>query len=233
MPAMDAAATVVLLRDAPEGPEVLLLERPRDTGTFAGAWVFPGGRVDPEDYGDGAIAGASADDGAGERELPAARRAGVREVREETGLELDPAALVELSCWIPPAQAPRRFHTWFFVGQAPDGTVVLNPGEHVAHAWLTPREVLRRHGEGELLLMPPTWVTLHGLLQAASVDAVLSQARRSRPAVFRSRMLDDAGGTRIITWSGDADYEPGQAPPSGRNRLVMTRLPWVYERSTS
>jgi hypothetical protein len=43
-------------------------------------------------------------------------------------------------------------------------------------------------------------------------------------------MLEDAGGARIIAWAGDAEYEPGAAPASGRNRLVMTRLPWVYER---
>jgi hypothetical protein len=43
------AATVVLLRDAPDGLQVLLLERPGHRGAFAGAWVFPGGVVDPQD----------------------------------------------------------------------------------------------------------------------------------------------------------------------------------------
>ncbi|MFD1213282.1 NUDIX domain-containing protein [Arthrobacter sp. GCM10027362] len=228
MPRIDAAATVVLLRDAADGPEVLLLERPHDTGSFAGAWVFPGGKVDPQDYDEGGEAGA---DDAGKRDRLAARRAGVREAREETGLVLEAADLVELSCWIPPAEAPRRFHTWFFLARAPGGTIVLNPGEHMDHAWLTPREALRRHGEGQIRLMPPTWVTLHGLLQAESVDAVLARARRSRPVTYQSRLLGNSAGARIIAWSGDAEYEPGQAPSSGRNRLVMTRLPWVYEHS--
>jgi 8-oxo-dGTP pyrophosphatase MutT (NUDIX family) len=183
--------------------------------------VFPGGKVDPEDY----------DDGAGECGVLAARRAGVREAREETGLVVEPADLVELSCWIPPAEAPRRFHTWFFLGRAPEGAVVLNPGEHVSHAWLTPREALRRHGEGEVQLVPPTWVTLHGLLYAESVHGVLAEARRRTPVTFQSRMLAGVEGARIIAWAGDAEYEPGQAPSSGRNRLVMTRLPWVYERT--
>jgi 8-oxo-dGTP pyrophosphatase MutT (NUDIX family) len=43
------AATVVLLRDAPSGPEALLLRRPRRSAFAAGAWVFPGGVVDPAD----------------------------------------------------------------------------------------------------------------------------------------------------------------------------------------
>jgi 8-oxo-dGTP pyrophosphatase MutT (NUDIX family) len=43
------AATVVLLRDSPAGPEILLLKRLRSAGFVPGAYVFPGGRVDAED----------------------------------------------------------------------------------------------------------------------------------------------------------------------------------------
>jgi len=43
------AATVVVLRDALHGPEALLLRRHGRSGFAAGAWVFPGGRVDEAD----------------------------------------------------------------------------------------------------------------------------------------------------------------------------------------
>lgn len=43
------ASTVVLLRDAGGGVEVLLLRRHRRSGFAAGAWVFPGGVVDARD----------------------------------------------------------------------------------------------------------------------------------------------------------------------------------------
>jgi len=49
------AATVVVARPGQKGMEVLLLRRPRRSGFAAGAWVFPGGRVDSSD-GDPAIA---------------------------------------------------------------------------------------------------------------------------------------------------------------------------------
>jgi len=43
------AATLVLVRDAPAGPEALLLRRHRSSGFAADAWVFPGGVVDDTD----------------------------------------------------------------------------------------------------------------------------------------------------------------------------------------
>ncbi|MDX1382040.1 MAG: NUDIX domain-containing protein [Thermoanaerobaculia bacterium] len=43
------AATVLLLRDAREGPEVFMVERHQGSRFMGGAYVFPGGRVDPED----------------------------------------------------------------------------------------------------------------------------------------------------------------------------------------
>jgi 8-oxo-dGTP pyrophosphatase MutT (NUDIX family) len=43
------AATVLLVRDAADGPEMLLLRRHGRSGFAAGAWVFPGGVVDAAD----------------------------------------------------------------------------------------------------------------------------------------------------------------------------------------
>lgn len=43
------AATVILLREGPSAPEILLLKRNRSTGFVPGAYVFPGGRVDDSD----------------------------------------------------------------------------------------------------------------------------------------------------------------------------------------
>jgi len=47
-PDVPVGATVVIVRDRAGGPEVLMIERP-DRGSFAGAWVFPGGKLEPDD----------------------------------------------------------------------------------------------------------------------------------------------------------------------------------------
>lgn len=44
-----AAATVVMLRDTPAGLEVFLLRRHGLSDVLGGAYVFPGGKVDPQD----------------------------------------------------------------------------------------------------------------------------------------------------------------------------------------
>ena len=81
------AATIIIFRNAPDGaaPEVLMTVRSRNM-TFAGGMaVFPGGRVDPEDF---ALAETIAGDTGLSADEAAHQIAAVRETLEETGLAL-------------------------------------------------------------------------------------------------------------------------------------------------
>src|SRR4051812_41155211 len=72
------AATLVLMRAREGGPpELLVMERTGGMAFAAGALVFPGGRIDPDDQ-----------EAAAAFDLPdaAARIAAIRETIEETGL---------------------------------------------------------------------------------------------------------------------------------------------------
>lgn len=222
------AATVVLLRDGELGVEVLLAERPHDRGSFAGAWVFPGGAVDDGDR----TGTAPADDGDDER---AVRRAAARETREEVGLDVDPDELVPFARWTPPEGAPKRLVTTFFAVRVPDGDLRPAPDEVVALEWIRPGDALDRHARGTMRLWPPTWVTLHGFARAPSVDAALADLRTGGVRPYRSRFADDAS---TLLWDDDAEFAgasggapAGAAAPGGaaRHRLLMHRLPWVYE----
>ncbi|MGK2947560.1 MAG: NUDIX hydrolase [Acidimicrobiales bacterium] len=213
------AATVVLVRDATDGLEVLMLHRVSQVA-FGGMWVFPGGRVDDEDR-------RPDDDG----EEPAARRAAAREAIEECALELEPDEFVPFSHWLPPAITPRRYSTWFFVGRASDGEVVTDGGEMDDHAWLHPQEVLDRRERGEVDLAPPTWMTLHDLAQHPHVEAVLAAAERRVPLPHYETRWSGVDGGAVALWAGDAGYEASDPAIEGpRHRLWMLESGWHLER---
>jgi len=50
------AASVVMLRDSPDGLQVLLVRRHAQTAVLGGACVFPGGKLDDQDGGDAVLA---------------------------------------------------------------------------------------------------------------------------------------------------------------------------------
>jgi 8-oxo-dGTP pyrophosphatase MutT (NUDIX family) len=50
------AATVTLVRDSDQGPEVLMLQRNFQSGFMPGMYMFPGGALDPSDYSEQACA---------------------------------------------------------------------------------------------------------------------------------------------------------------------------------
>jgi 8-oxo-dGTP pyrophosphatase MutT (NUDIX family) len=92
------AASLILLRDGERGLEVMMVERAGTASFAAGAFVFPGGRVDETDAELVAIAGAGratpasapADAAMTKAALPdaALRMAAIRETFEECGLLL-------------------------------------------------------------------------------------------------------------------------------------------------
>lgn len=209
------AATVVVLRDGPGGPEVLMIERP-DRGSFAGAWVFPGGKVDPGDLGDTAEA--------------VARAAAVRETREETGLLVAREDLVLFALWDPPRDLPLRIRTWFFFVRDPGGALDLAADEAVASMWARPAEVLERHARGGLTLYPPTWVTLHEIAGQQDVDDVLAVARLGGPRRYETVARTGPHG-QLLLWREDAEYDTAGAGGSARHRLDLSVLPWVYTRA--
>lgn len=218
------AATVILLRDSEVGPEVLMLRRNSALAFAGGAWVFPGGRVDPDDL----------DPAAPHDQLAAARNAAVREAAEEAAIELDAAGFVVLSRWCPPPEAPKRFDTWFFVAAAPAShEVTIDGGEIHDHAWIRPADALARRDAGEIELIPPTWVTLHRLAGFADVDAALADLAAAPVEEFVTRVGrkgDD--GIRMILWEPDVAYDGGDVDaPGSRHRLTMDAAGWSYERS--
>jgi 8-oxo-dGTP pyrophosphatase MutT (NUDIX family) len=216
-----AAATVVLLREGVDGMEVLLLRRQSQLAFAAGMWVFPGGRVDAEDFGDDP-----------HDQDAAARRAAVREAMEEAAVSVDPESLVYFAHWTTPAgeKFTRRFATWFFVA-ALDGeqSVEVDGGEIDDHQWVRPADAIAAHRRREMALMPPTYVSLSEIMSCATIDEVMAMYRQRRPLEFTPEF--SSGGNLTAVYPGDVAYGKGNVDESGpRHRIWMADDGWHYQR---
>jgi 8-oxo-dGTP pyrophosphatase MutT (NUDIX family) len=161
---------VILLRSEPF--EVLLVRRNPASRFMGGVWVFPGGAL-----------------AAGETH----RAAGVRELAEEAGVALpDPAALVEFSRWITPAQFDIRFDTWFFLALAPPGAAPEpDGGETVDARWFAPAEALAAQARGEIELVFPTIKHLEMLVRFDSAPELLAWAAQQEVRPVEPRVVRD------------------------------------------
>lgn len=213
------AATVVLLRERNCGCEVLLVRRNAQLTFHGGAWVFPGGRLDPADYADA------------HDTVAAARRAAVREAREEAGLVLAPDALVLVSRWITPTPLPKRFDTWFFAGLGSDAPVEIDGSEIHDHRWVTPADALAAQRAREIELPPPTFVTITRLARHGCAADALAAFALGPMETFEPRLCPVEGGA-VTLYAGDAGYDAGDLEcPGPRHRLWIREDGWHYERT--
>jgi 8-oxo-dGTP pyrophosphatase MutT (NUDIX family) len=228
-----SAATVILVRDGAHGLETLLVRRAADLAFHGGSWVFPGGRIDDEDF---------SPRGSDDVET-AARNAAVREAREEAGLVVDPDTLVPWAHWTTPPGRNRRFATWFYLAPAPDGSddIVIDGEEIQDHRWFRPPAALEARRAGEIELPAPTFVSLLRLVDCVDMEAAIEHARRYPYLYFTPRPVRVKGGM-ISIYNGDAAFDPDPAydglddpritRPGPRHRLWMTdEEDWQYERT--
>lgn len=195
------AATLVLMRPGLQAPELLMIERGAKMAFAPGALVFPGGRIDPDDY---ALGGDM---------QGAAKVAAIRETIEETGiavalvppppealeeqlrrdlhagqlfsvllarhgLSLRPSDLVPFARWCPTFRETRNFDTHFFVARAHVDSRLpsADNGESVHALWTTATEILARADAGQAHIIFPTRRNLERLARFASFEDAAADA---------------------------------------------------------
>jgi len=183
------AASLIVLRDAPAGPEVLMGMRGAHHRFMPNRLVFPGGAVDP---GDAAAPAASepppevmrrlqaAADPALARALPLAA---ARELEEETGLTLGtPPALeaIDYLCRaVTPTSYPVRFDARFLVVPAAQVSGRLAGSGEL--------EGLRWYGFDEVLALDLAFVTrsvIERLREWLAMSVAQRRARMQTPMLF-------------------------------------------------
>lgn len=212
------ASTVVLLREAGQGLETLLLKRNKALMFAGGLWVFPGGAVDPAD-----MEAADGDEPRG------SRIAAAREAQEESGLQPRLEDMVLLSHWTTPIVEPKRFSTWVYAAPLlADEEVVIDGGEIHDSRWIPVAEAITLHEAGELGMLPPTYVTLRRVASYNSLQQLVDTERDS-PAPELMPVLADDAGQLVVMFPGDAGYEGGDpASPGSRHRAALVNKSWRY-----
>jgi 8-oxo-dGTP pyrophosphatase MutT (NUDIX family) len=210
LPEAVPAATLVLMRERSGAlPELLMMERTGHMAFAAGALVFPGGRIDPEDK-EAAEAFPAFEDAA-------ARIAAIRETIEETGLApaisprpdaasalalrdgieagerllglldehklaLDLDALTPFARWCPNFREARRFDTLFYLAEAPPDAPepVVSEREAVRAFWASAADILAEIDSGQARAIFPTRRNLERLARFASIAQARADAERHR-----------------------------------------------------
>jgi 8-oxo-dGTP pyrophosphatase MutT (NUDIX family) len=204
----EPAATVILLREG-DPFEVLMVER-NARGMFGSLMVFPGGGVDAIDVPAGR---ERADE-------ESHRNAAIRELAEETGILLTSegamaarsvdgrqtasSSLVLVSRWVTPEFAQRRYDTRFYLASCDHPPeVVVDTGELVGHAWLSPAEALDRHDKEHVRMVLPTITHLRWLMRRVSIRDALDSARGADSRTLVKPRRDEDGSIIPILMPGD------------------------------
>jgi len=195
------AATVMMLRDTSEGPEVFMVVRHHEIDFASGALVFPGGKLDPADTDAGLRAHCAKADAYDDKDL-ALRVASIRESFEECGILLarekgsddfiSAARLQQLEGW------REKFNqgeaTMADFAAAENLEFAVDALAFFAH-WITPKNMKRRFDTYFYMARAPEdHVGLHD--GSESVDSVWITAKQAladadaqkRTVIFPTRM---------------------------------------------
>ncbi|MCJ7421884.1 NUDIX domain-containing protein [Sphingomicrobium astaxanthinifaciens] len=235
LPPAIPAATIILLREGADGaPETLMVQRTAHMAFAAGAWVWPGGRIDPADA---AHPDAPADTVAAIRELieevgiavglePLPRPATLAALQAgllagepllgllaEHGLSLAPEACSRFARWAPNLNLKRRFDTWFLIARAPAGlpALVHQHSEVAASRWIAPAAMLEEIAAGRAHAIFPTLRNLERLAQASTIDAVFADAA-AHPVETIVPWVEEEGGVKVLKIPEGRGYPVTSSP---------------------
>tara|TARA_Y100000588_G_scaffold286785_1_gene304775 strand:- start:276 stop:845 length:570 start_codon:yes stop_codon:yes gene_type:complete len=187
---------------------------------MGGYWVFPGGRVDPEDVQLDAPT----------NEVTTARHTAAREAHEEAGIKLDPGTLHPICKWTTPESSPIRFSTWFFAAAMTLDGIRVDGVEIHEHRWWRPEAALLAHREGVIQFANPTFALSTRLADKSSVSAALASIDTWPREQLLGR-LHPVNGGRVALYAEDCGYQNGVVNCKGpRHRIWMLKSGWEYER---
>jgi len=156
----------------------------------------------------------------------------LRSIADDESLRIALDALHLFSHWVTPPLPieGRRFDTRFFMSRVPALQVPAHDNRETTDGvWVTPAEAIARAAKREIVLPPPTWITLRELEHHPTVDSALAWAS-ARRVTRREPAIVDEDGERVLVMPLDE----GPDPIRYERRFALRDGAWgpVEERTT-
>jgi 8-oxo-dGTP pyrophosphatase MutT (NUDIX family) len=135
-----------------------------------------------------------------------ARELAMTELLDRRGLVLRTDLLGAWSGWLTPVFEPRRYRTWFFVAELPEGQRtrdVSSESDHVV--WLPATRAVEQAEARQILMLPPTYITSLDVAQYAGPQAVVDAAAERRVEMFCPAVEETDDGQFTLSRPPHAD----------------------------
>ena len=149
---------------------------------------------------DAVVADTTGDGWEADRVALESRELSMTDFLERRGLVLRTDLLGAWSGWLTPAFEPRRYRTWFFVAALPAGQVTRDvSSESSSVAWLPAADAVAQAEDGDLFMLPPTWLTCLDVAQHAGPAEVLAEAADRSVEMFMPEVVADGEESVLST----------------------------------
>ena len=147
---------------------------------------------------DAVVADTSGDDWEADRVALEGRELSLTDFLDRRGLVLRSDLLGAWAGWLTPEFEPRRYRTWFFVAALPEGQVTRDvSSESSSVAWLPVADAVARVDAGELVMLPPTYLTCLDVARHGTPAVVLAEASGRRVTMFMPEVVSEGGRSTL------------------------------------
>jgi len=144
------------------------------------------------------VADTTGDDWEADRVALESRELAMSDFCSRRGLVLRSDLLGVWAGWLTPVFEPRRYRTWFFVASLPEGQRTRDvSSESSSVTWMPALEAVQAVDDGDLMMMPPTYLTCLEIGQHADPAEVLAASAGRSVDMFTPEVTGDEGDATL------------------------------------
>jgi len=147
---------------------------------------------------DAVVADTTGEDWEADRVALEGRELSLTDFLNHRGLVLRADLLGAWSGWLTPVFEPRRYRTWFFVADLPEGQRTRDVSTESSRVtWLPVAEAVAAVDDDRMFMMPPTYLTCLEVAQYADPAAALAAAAGREVEMFTPEITGEGDGARL------------------------------------